>query len=445
MSVEQKTVKKEWIKIFLIRISGSRQDWYRRLLPIYGSWRKRQLETRIQKEQKRILVRIGICLLSVCVWGIGGFLSWAGTEQEREKTIEQIMEEGGRLTLEYEDVKREILLNPNADSVKSGPTEKEVLSLARTEISREMLGNNPDWNHVSGPLYFPQQLSSGVYVRYETSNPRRISEQGLVDGIGAEMGIPVSIDVTMFLGTSMEQYTVQCIVVPPETQEEKQMALQLRSETLTKLLNGSDDSSYKNIEEQLNGLKLYKESDRDVYWIFSGMSAFMVVLILISRFNEVERQRETRKKDLAEEVPMLMDQLLMMMNAGLILTEALETAAFSAEEKDAEKVSLCSDLRFLCRRADETKRSVPVLLNEYAVETGCSELIRFSTMLLDHVDRGSSALIQQLKMERNYALETQWKQKEGKCRQMEVQLTGPLLLLLSVILLLTIGPVMISV
>ena len=444
MSVEQNTIKRTWIKNFLIWISGNHQEWYRRLLPLYGSWRKRQLETRIQKEQKRILMRIGICLLSVCVWGTGAFLSGVGREQEQDKAMNQVLKDGGRLTLEYEDVKTEILLNPTADSVKWGPSEKEVLSLARTEISREMLGNNPDWNHVSGPLCFPQQLSSGVYVRYETSDPQRISERGLVDGIGAEEGIPVNVNVTMFLGSSMEQYTVQCVVVPPETQEEKQMALQLRSETLTKLLGDSADSSYENIEEQLVGLKLYKESDRDVYWIFSGMSISMMLLILISRFSEVERQREQRKRDLAEEVPMLMDQLLMMMNAGLILTEALEMAAFSAEE-DEEKVSLCSDLRFLCRRADETKRSVPILLSEYAVETGCSELIRFSTMLLDHVDRGSSALIQQLKMERNYALETQWKQKEGKCRQMEVQLTGPLLLLLSVILLLTIGPVMISV
>ena len=71
--------------------------------------------------------------------------------------------------------------------------------------------------------------------------------------------------------------------------------------------------------------------------------------------------------------------------------------------------------------------------------------MRFSTLLLDHVDRGSAALIQQLKMERNYAMETQWKEKEGRCRQMEVQLSGPLLLLLSVILLITIGPVMVGV
>ena len=165
-------------------------------------------------------------------------------------------------------------------------------------------------------------------------------------------------------------------------------------------------------------------------------------LVIVGRFSKVEKEREQRKRELALEVPVLMDQLIMMMNAGLILSEALETAAFSAKEGDGR---LFTDLGVLCRRADESKRSVMTLLGEYAVETGCSELVRFSTMLLDHMDRGSLSLIQQLKVERNYARDTQWKRKEERCRTMEIQLSGPLAILLSTILLLTIGPVMISV
>ncbi|MBR2001664.1 MAG: hypothetical protein IJ994_05070 [Firmicutes bacterium] len=51
---------KQKLDVLTIRIGGSHQQWYRRLLPLYGSWRKRQLEVRIKKEQHKTLCRIGI-------------------------------------------------------------------------------------------------------------------------------------------------------------------------------------------------------------------------------------------------------------------------------------------------------------------------------------------------------------------------------------------------
>ena len=430
-----------------IWICGSYQQWYRRLLPMYGSWRKRQLEVRIQKEQKKALYRITLCTLIFALCGCGLLVSWMVHGEKGKAELKQVLNDGGSWTLRYDDARRDISVEPLVSSEQPDLEEEEIFRRARREISREMLGNNPDWNHVSGALQFPNSLSSGIAVYYETSDPTRISEKGLVDGMGAEDGIPVDIRVTMLLGTTVESYTIPCIVVPPVTKEDAAQALQLREETLKTTLKRIEEgnASAFDLEKTLEGIELTAADGFHELWVLLSLSVFLWIVLFAGRFAEVEQQREQKKKALAEEVPMLMEQLILMMNAGLILTEALEMAALSAVQFRKEEASLCSDICFLCRWAEETKRPLPALLCEYAVETGCPELVRFSTLLLDHVDRGSAALIQQLKMERNYAMETQWKEKEARCRQMEVQLSGPLLLLLSVILLITIGPVMVGV
>ena len=433
--------KERWMRI-RTRICGNHQQWYQRLLPLYGSWQKRQLEARILKEQKRVLYRVGICGLGILLC-LGSLMFTFVTERMQKGTFEDLyLQDGGQYVLEYGGGRTELILDSMTDSTEEQRSPEEIFDEARRQISREMLGENPDWNHVSGALYFPKSVSSGVSVRYETSDPARISENGLVDGIGSGEGIPVTIGVTMFLGSSMEQYQLQCIVVPPKTTKDAEQALQLRSEVMLSEIEKSPDERTEILQESLKEITVSEQGNRETWWMLFGMTGMVMILVIVGRFSKVEKEREQRKRELALEVPVLMDQLIMMMNAGLILSEALETAAFSAKEGDGR---LFTDLGVLCRRADESKRSVMTLLGEYAVETGCSELVRFSTMLLDHIDRGSLSLIQQLKVERNYARDTQWKRKEERCRTMEIQLSGPLAILLSTILLLTIGPVMISV
>ena len=248
----------------------------------------------------------------------------------------------------------------------------------------------------------------------------------------------------MILGNTMEQFTILCTVVPPETEEEVQQALALRARTLETLLNEKSENESISLEEWIYPIRVIEEKPTGDLWVFMLLGIVMFVVIFLGRFRTVEEERRKRRQEISDQLPMIMDQLILMINAGLILSEALErTALMEVDQQEGHE--LREDLRVLCQRSKEVRRPVTILLCEYAVETGCSDLVRFSTMLADHVNRGSETLIQQLKLERNYALERQWKEKEGQSRQLGIKLTGPLLLLLSVILMVTIGPVMIGV
>ena len=417
---------KEWA-------AGSHSQWYRRLLPLYGSWERDRMECRIARERKRVLQRYGICVIFAVIltWGmVSGVLNEA-----EDRTV----------ILEYGGVRQELRLEEPKESVLP-PDEEAVLREAQERISREMLGNNESWDRISGPLVFPQKLESGVFLRYETSLPERISAQGLVDGIGTGEGVDVVIRVTMMLNDSVSRFSVTGRVVPPETEEEAAQALRLRAETMKAGLEQRTLGGDETVEGEWNGVKVTDAPRKRNLWVAAVWTFTLFLLVFSGKYHQVEKQAERRKSEKEEQLPLLMEQLILMMNAGLILSEALQLASEEgpAEASGEEGGSLFCDIRSLCQRALETRRPVTALLCEYAVDSGSAELVRFSTMLADHMHRGSNSLVHQLKTERNYAVERQWKRKEGKCREMEVRLIGPQCLLLAVILVLATGPVWIG-
>lgn len=415
---------------------GSRSQWYRRLLLLQGSWKSGQLEERILQEQRKILKRYGICMGIAAVLLCAALFNASGEANEK------------KLFLEYAGLQQEISVRERKEQTERTSDDKMLLKEARNYISGEMLGNNQSWDRISGSLVFPQQLKSGVFVRYETSDPRRISPAGQVDGIGAGKGEEVTIKVTMLLRNSVSRFSLRATVVPPQTEAEKAQALQMRAANVESGLwnmQGEDGVSEIWAGEEVKIVK--KSPGGSETRIVAACAGVLMVLCFWGKFQEVDRGIQNRRKALTDQLPLLMEQLILMMNAGLILSEALQMAAKAfpgPERKEGEEGQLFRDIYALCQRAAETRRPVTTLLCDYAVETGVAELIRFSAMLADHVNRGSASLVQQLKTERNYALERQWKQKESRCREMEVRLAGPLFLLLAVILILAIGPVWIE-
>jgi len=420
--------------------AGSRSQWYRRLLPLYGSGESGRLEKAIDQERRKALKRYGVCLGAALILCGACLLDFSG--KDGEKT----------LFLEYEGVRQEIQVKGAAKKTQdngrkeSGETvdEEGVFAEVQNRISREMLGNNESWDRVSGPLVFPQRTESGVFLRYETDNPRRISAEGAVDGIGAGDGEEVMIQVTMLLGNSVSRFSLCATVIPPRTEEEKIQALRLRADYVKASLSKMSEEEVL-AEERREGIRIGEKSRSGGLGIAVLAVIVLTALSFFGRFQEAERRAANRRRSLEEKLPLLMEQLILMMNAGLILSEALRTAAEAfPETEQGEEGQLFRDIRMLCQRAEQTRRPVTALLCDYAVETGVPELVRFSTMLADHVSRGSASLVRQLKTERGYAMERQWKQKEGRCREMEVRLAGPLFLLLAVILILATGPVWIG-
>lgn len=422
---------------------GSQAQWQHRLLPLYGSLHREQLVKRVQKERRRLAIRYSLCaamaaavLVSCVASKISGLAEVGALENDLS---------GKQLCLSYGKVQQRILLSqktPETPPLSAGE-KRRLLEEGQAEISREMLGNNRSLQEISGPLSLPQRLSSGVNIDYHSSDSKRISKEGLVNGIGAGAGIPVTVTARLSFGEQQSSLSFNCIVVPPQTEEEAQQALKLLAQTLEASLKQEENGMqeiHKAMEEGVSVSAYEAKTSDTALALLAAAAAFAAAFS--GRFRVVSREEKEARKQILQQLPVFMDQVILMMNAGLILSEALPMAAAAFQSDAQDEGRLFRDVRLLCAKAEETCQPPAALFCSYAAQTGIGELLRFAAMLSDHIDRGSASLLQQLNMERSYMIESQWKQKEARCRELEVKLAGPLFLLLSVLLMLSAGPVL---
>ena len=101
-------------------------------------------------------------------------------------------------------------------------------------------------------------------------------------------------------------------------------------------------------------------------------------------------------------LPRFCNQLFLMMNAGLILSDAFDTITGSYTEYGGKELSCFErDLAELRDATDGHRVSTALVINEYAVRHDVKELIRISAILTENERRGSD-VIESLSRESRY-------------------------------------------
>lgn len=171
--------------------------------------------------------------------------------------------------------------------------------------------------------------------------------------------------------------------------------------------------------------------------------AALVVIMAIDAAKEDKTEAEERKAILRG-LPRFCNQLYLMMNAGLILSDAFDT--ITASYPNGKEDSFSSFERDLASLRDETcghRVSTAHVINEYAVRHDVKEMIRISAILSENEKRGSD-VIESLERESRYL----WDERKTVAREsgkaIDTKMSYPLGLLLIVLIVITIAPALLN-
>jgi pilus assembly protein TadC len=169
----------------------------------------------------------------------------------------------------------------------------------------------------------------------------------------------------------------------------------------------------------------------------------LVVIMVIDAAKEDKTEAEERKAILRG-LPRFCNQLYLMMNAGLILSDAFDTITGSYLERKEQGLSNFE--RDLASLRDETyghRISTAHVINEYAMKHDVKELIRISAILRENEKRGSD-VIESLARESRYL----WDERKIVAREsgkaIDTKMSYPLGLLLIVLIVITIAPALLN-
>lgn len=178
----------------------------------------------------------------------------------------------------------------------------------------------------------------------------------------------------------------------------------------------------------------------------SNCMAIMAVTVLTAfciykkRFSVLEQQRRLQHESVLRQLPEFVNRLVLLLNAGLVLTSAFER---SVEESFAEDNKgydyFYGKLREIYVLCSTTNASMHVEFRKMAKESGIRELMRVSNIISDNIRKGVE-LTGKLQAESELLWISRKKSCEEKGRLAETKLTLPLMIFLMVLIIITVAP-----
>jgi tight adherence protein C len=188
-----------------------------------------------------------------------------------------------------------------------------------------------------------------------------------------------------------------------------------------------------------------------IYWVpkktYNGWIIVFVIIIgcyaiYYNRDAGLTKNEKTAKESVLRELPEFVNKLVLLLNAGLILSNAFYKIVLDHERiRGGENNYFYEQLSHILVKCHETNESVQLEIRRFAVRTGVVEFMRLSNIINDSMTKGSD-LMNQLIMEGDSLWSARRKQMEEKGKIAETKLTLPLVILLLVLLMITISPAM---
>ena len=228
-------------------------------------------------------------------------------------------------------------------------------------------------------------------------------------------------------------------VIGEETEEDK---LQRAIDSAVRTVSADGDSAEIVLPTVLeDGTRLIwsRSEKNDIPLILAGM---MIVLFAVykSRFSVVTRKEKEARDSITRDMPGFMNKLVLMLRGGLVLGEALDRITDDARRSGSAERSYFYGQ--LCGISDNVRKTNGVLHEElaaFAKRSGVRELMRFSNMVKENVEKGAD-LTEKIEAESEMLWFLRKKHSEEEGRLAETKLTLPLMILIMVLIMVTTAP-----
>lgn len=188
---------------------------------------------------------------------------------------------------------------------------------------------------------------------------------------------------------------------------------------------------------------------RDYSYLVLIPAIYIAMLVFVIREGS-SRDREidaNRRRSILRSLPRFCNQLFLMMNAGMILSDAFENISSSYADRIASDEANAGyferEIAEIYRTDPDHRKSTAGIINEFAVKNDVKEMIRIATILTENEKRGSD-VIESLSRESKYL----WDERKTVAREsgkmIDTKMSYPLGILLILLIVITMAPAMLS-
>lgn len=171
---------------------------------------------------------------------------------------------------------------------------------------------------------------------------------------------------------------------------------------------------------------------------------FLIFLIVRNSMDKTEAEDKDMRKAIIRGLPRFTNQLLLMLNAGMILNDSFERISTGYRMMGEDKIGLFeNEIIMLAQRNADHRISTATVISEFACTYNVKELIRIATILTENEKRGSN-VIDNLSRESSYL----WDERKIRAREngklIDTRMSYPLGILLVLLIVITMAPALLN-
>lgn len=211
-------------------------------------------------------------------------------------------------------------------------------------------------------------------------------------------------------------------------------------------INKSDDSKIVYLPEHIEGMDhvSWSNAKNSPILLITFACGVLLICIYMKRYDQIKTLKRNCNDSIEDELPDFLNKIVLLMNAGLVLSAAFEKIVKDYNFHEYMNQSyFYHQLTGISTKVSETNASMVEELKRFAERSKNREFMRVTNVISDNIHKGTE-LVNVLQGESTFLWFQRKKRAEEKGRIAETKLTMPLALQLLVLIIITLAPAMIE-
>lgn len=320
----------------------------------------------------------------------------------------------------------------------SAEERKAKFEEAKKYILAHYLGENSSADQVSKNLNLIRAVpENAIQIEWQMDSGQFVGEDGTIRWDLIETDTSVEITVILRYGEEMERMPIDLTLQAQHKSEEEQLWADWQKEQEL-LEEQTVNEEYLRLPEEIDGQAVSYQTREMASWkyiLFAGMLALLFVpLVLDSR---IRQRLEYRETELRLDYPEMLEQFILLMGAGLTIRGAWQKIALEYQKKyesGNRKYRFVYEEMLVTIRELESGMSERKAYELFGKRTGILAYMRFSTLLVQNLRKGSADLLRLLEYEAVDAFRERKEHAKKLGEEASTKLLMPMLLMLVVVL-----------
>jgi hypothetical protein len=329
---------------------------------------------------------------------------------------------------------------------KEIPSDKlqEVFDMAYEEILTEISGENECLSRVTKKLNMITEVTEyGIKADYYSDNMEIVDSYGNVYNKGLDAPVKIKVFIDLSYKDMTQRYEIPLMVFPAELSETEKL-----NEQINEIIKNQSDEEYVVLPDNLEGTEVsFVKKGPGLGVVFLLGAAVTIAMIYNRKVSKPKKASELRKKQMMSDYSEIVSKLSLLMGAGMSSYNALcKMAADYKMLKSAGNVQERFAYEELTACVNRISAGTPETqaYKELGKNCGIHSYVKMCSFLTQNINKGNANIFELLKEETKEAFEERKAIARRIGEEAGTKLLGPMVMMLSVVLVIVIVPAFMS-